>query len=82
MMGCSPLCLKQRLPAAFRQQHTVFYFAFSFYFVFSFYSPRDACTSALVAPDALWALQQISINTTESRASIMPCRAYGLACLL
>ena len=37
--------------AASRQQHTVFFLSL-FYFVFSFYSPRDACTSALVAPDA------------------------------
>lgn len=52
-----------------------FYFALSFFFVLSFYSPRDACTSALVDPDAFCGLS--SINTTELRASIMPCRTYG-----
>ena len=36
----------------FLSNNTLFYFDFSFCFIFSFYSPRDACTSALVAPDA------------------------------
>jgi len=52
MMGCSPLYLKQRFTLLLLGNNTLFFFLSLFYFVFSFYSPRDACTSALVAPDA------------------------------